>query len=75
MCGSAPAILGKAGSGYEPFVTYGNSVLQDKLIFGSGWPLLPLRRSLAEMRALPWRPEVLPKILGGNARRALRLEP
>lgn len=70
-----PAILGKAGSGYEPFVTYGNSVLQDKLIFGSGWPLLPLRRSLAEMRALPWRPEVLPKILGGNARRALGLDP
>jgi predicted TIM-barrel fold metal-dependent hydrolase len=66
-----PAILGKAGSGYEPLLTYGNSVLQDKLIFGSGWPLLPMRRSLAEMRALPWRTAVLPKIMGDNAARAL----
>jgi hypothetical protein len=68
-----PAILGKANSGYEPLFTYGNGVLRDKVIWGSGWPLLSLRRSLEEMRALPWRTEVLPKILGENARRALAL--
>jgi predicted TIM-barrel fold metal-dependent hydrolase len=65
------ALLGKAGSGYEPLLTYGNSVLQDKLIFGSGWPLLPLERSLAEFRALGWKAEVIPKLLGLNALRAL----
>jgi predicted TIM-barrel fold metal-dependent hydrolase len=69
-----PAILGRDGSGYEPLVTYGNSVLQDKIIFGSGWPLLPMQRSFDEIRALPWRPEVLPKLLGGNARRAIGLK-
>lgn len=68
-----PAVLARPGSGYEPLVTYGNGVLRDKLIFGSGWPLLPLRRSVEEMRALPWRPEVLPQIMGENARRALGL--
>jgi predicted TIM-barrel fold metal-dependent hydrolase len=65
------AVLGKAGSGYEPLVTYANSVLQDKVIFGSGWPLLPLERSISEFRALPWKPEVVPKLMGGNLLRAL----
>ena len=59
-------------SGYEPLVTYANSVLQDKVIFGSGWPLLPLERSVSEFRALPWKPEVIPKLLGENLLRALQ---
>jgi hypothetical protein len=68
------AVLGKSGSGYEPLVTYGNSVLQDKLIFGSGWPLLPLQRSVEEFRALPWKAEVISKLLGINLSRALKIE-
>jgi predicted TIM-barrel fold metal-dependent hydrolase len=68
-----PSILGKAGSGYEPLFVYGNGVLRDKMIWGSGWPLLSLKRSLDEMRRLPWKPDVLPKVLGANAERALGL--
>jgi hypothetical protein len=62
-----PKLLMKPGSGYEPLFTYGNGVLQDKVIFGSGWPLLPLEQTLDEIRSLPWRPQVLTKLLWDNA--------
>jgi predicted TIM-barrel fold metal-dependent hydrolase len=64
-----PKLLMKPGSGYEPLFTYGNGVLQDKMIFGSGWPLVPLQQTLEEIRALPWKPEVLGKLFHGNAAR------
>jgi len=64
-----PKLLMKPGSGYEPLFTYGNGVLQDKMIFGSGWPLLPLEQTLSEIRSLPWRPQVLTKLLWDNAAR------
>lgn len=65
-----PRLLAKAGSGYEPLFTYGNSVLQDKMIFASSWPLLPLQSYVEEFLSLPWKPEVLPKILRENGMRA-----
>lgn len=68
-----PALLAKANSGYEALFTYGNSVLQDKMIFGSGWPLLPMRQGIAEMASLPWKPEVLPKLFRENGLRACGL--
>lgn len=66
-----PKYLGKPGTGWEPLITYGNNVLQDKLIFGTSWPLLPLKRSIEELRALPIKPEVAEKWLGGNLARLL----
>jgi hypothetical protein len=70
-----PALLAKRNSGYEPLFAYGNGVLSDKVIFGSGWPLIPLRRTIQEMMALPWKPEVLPLLFRENGLRALGLSP
>ena len=56
---------------WEPLITYGNNVLQDKLIFGTSWPLLPLKRSIEEVRSLPMKPEVIEKWLGGNLARII----
>ena len=43
------------------------------MIFGSGWPLLPMRQGIAEMASLPWKPEVLPKLFRENGLRACGL--
>jgi predicted TIM-barrel fold metal-dependent hydrolase len=66
-----PNLLLKQNSGYEPLLTYGNSVLGDKIIFGSGWPLLPLGRTVAEARALPLKPENAARFLSENAELAV----
>lgn len=70
-----PKYLGTPGTGWEPLLTYGNNVLQDKLIFGTSWPLLPLKRSVQELRALPMKPEVIEKWLGGNLGRLIGISP
>ena len=69
----SPRLLAKPGSGYESLFTYGNGVLQDKMIFGSSWPLLPLDRYIKEFLSLPWKPEVLPKVLRENGLKACRI--
>lgn len=68
-----PKYLGKPGTGWEPLLTYGDSVLQDRLIFGTSWPLLPFRRSIEEIRALPLKPATIEKFLGGNLARLLNV--
>ena len=69
-----PKYLGKSGTGWEPLLTYANSVIADKLIFGTSWPLLPFSRTIEEIRALPLKPEVIEKWLGGNLARLLKLD-
>jgi hypothetical protein len=66
-----PKYFGKPGTGWEPLITYGDNVLQDKLIFGTSWPLLPLKRSIEEVRELPMKSEVVEKWLGGNLARVI----
>ncbi|QEX23572.1 amidohydrolase [Hypericibacter adhaerens] len=66
-----PNLLLKQNSGYEPLLTYGNSVLGDKIIFGSGWPLLPLARTVQEARSLPLKPANMRGFLADNAQRAV----
>jgi predicted TIM-barrel fold metal-dependent hydrolase len=55
------------------FVTYLNSYGQDKVIFGTDFPVLDFRRTMQEIDALALRPEVRKKLLGANARRVYRL--
>ena len=54
---------------------FGNSVLRDKVLFGTDWPLMPLSlKDIAdEARALPLKAEVSEKWMGGNAARLLGL--
>jgi uncharacterized protein len=69
-----PVYMGKQGMGYEPLLYLGNSILQDKIIFGSGYPLLPIKRSIEELQALPLKEHVKSKWLYSNAARLLKLE-
>jgi uncharacterized protein len=68
-------------SGWSPkyfppqLVQYTNTLLQDKVLFGSDFPLLTPDRWLADFAKLPIKDEVRPKILKRNAARLLGLPP
>jgi predicted TIM-barrel fold metal-dependent hydrolase len=68
-------------SGWSPkyfppqLIQYANTLLQDKVLFGSDYPLITPDRWLADFAALPIKPEVRPKILKDNAARLLGLAP
>jgi len=53
----------------ESVVRYANTMLQDKTLFGSDYPLLQPERWLKDFDELDLKPEVREKILVGNARR------
>jgi uncharacterized protein len=67
-------------SGWSPkyfppqLVRYANSLLQDKVLFGSDYPLITPDRWLADFGKLDIKPQVRPKILKDNAVRVLKLE-
>ncbi|MGA9867523.1 MAG: amidohydrolase family protein [Acetobacteraceae bacterium] len=56
------------------FVQYLNTYGQDKVIFGTDFPVLGFERTMAEIAALGLRPEPLRKLLRDNAVRLYRLE-
>ncbi|WP_051939767.1 amidohydrolase family protein [Phaeacidiphilus oryzae] len=66
-------------SGWSPkyfppqLVQYANSLLKDKVLFGSDYPMLTPDRWLADFEKLPIKDEVRPKILKENAARLLGL--
>jgi uncharacterized protein len=67
-------------SGWSPkyfppqLVRAASSYLQDKVLFGTDYPLLTPERWLSDFELLEIKPEVVPKILKHNAARLLRLE-
>ncbi|GAA2583314.1 amidohydrolase family protein [Actinomadura fulvescens] len=66
-------------SGWSPkyfppqLVRYANTLLKDKVLFGSDYPVISPDRWLADFAALPLKDEVRPKILKDNAARLLGL--
>jgi len=66
-------------SGWSPkyfppqLVRQANSLLQDKVLFGSDYPLLTPQRWLADFANLDLKDHIRPKILKGNAIQALGL--
>jgi predicted TIM-barrel fold metal-dependent hydrolase len=68
-----PKYLAVQNSGYEPLLQYGSTILQDRIIFGSSYPLMPVERSVREIGELPLKAEIRDKWLYGNAKRFLRL--
>lgn len=66
-------------SGWSPkyfppqLIQYANTLLKDKVLFGSDYPLLSPDRWLADFAQLPIKDEVRPKILKENAARLLGL--
>lgn len=67
-------------SGWSPkyfppqLVRYANSLLQDKLLFGSDYPVIAPDRWLADFAQLEIKDHIRPKILKDNAIKVLRLE-
>lgn len=57
----------------QPVFTYGNTLLQDRMMFGSDYPSIRPERWLADFAEAPFREEVRAKILLENARRILKL--
>lgn len=66
-------------SGWSPkyfpasLIQYANTMLQDKVLFGSDFPLLPPDRWITDFEKLEIKPKVRPKIMKDNAIRLLQL--
>jgi len=60
---------------FEPkLVQYANTLLKDKVLFGTDNPVIQPDRWLAEFEKLPIKPEVRPLIMKENAARLLKLK-
>ena len=68
-----PQYLAEPGTGWEPLLRFGQTTIAEKVLWGSGALLLqrPVADLVAEFRALPVRPAVMERWLGGNAERVL----
>jgi predicted TIM-barrel fold metal-dependent hydrolase len=66
-----PKYLATPGSGWEMLMQFGNTLLQDRIVFASGWGnyQIPIGDVVAEMRALPLKDDVKEKWLYRNAAR------
>jgi hypothetical protein len=66
-------------SGWSPkyfppiLVQYANTLLKDRILFGSDYPVIAPERWIAEFDKLPIKPEVRTKIMKENAARLLKL--
>jgi predicted TIM-barrel fold metal-dependent hydrolase len=68
-----PKLLAKPDSGYGPLLQYGNTLLKHRVVFGSGFPMMPVTRSVSEINALPLDDTVRELWLHRNAADFLRL--
>jgi predicted TIM-barrel fold metal-dependent hydrolase len=66
-------------SGWSPkyfppiLVQYANTLLRDKILFGSDYPVISPEKWIEEFGKLPIKPEVRPLVMKENAARLLRL--
>ena len=66
-------------SGWSPkyfppiLVQYANTLLKDRILFGSDYPVIAPEKWVEEFEKLPIKPEVRPKIMKENAARLLQL--
>jgi len=67
-----PKYMMREHSGWGPLFNY-SSVLADRVMFGTAWPLLPFKRSIDEFRRFPIDDAIKEKWLHGNAARLLGL--
>ena len=70
-----PKYLVTPGSGFEMLMQFGNTLLQDRIVFasGAGDLGLPIGQIVKEMQALPLKAEVKEKWLYKNAQQLLRM--
>ena len=70
--GVSPKYIARPGTGWELFLTYANSLLQDQILFATD-SLIPHERAVKEVDLLPLKDEVKEKLLYMNAMRVLNL--
>jgi predicted TIM-barrel fold metal-dependent hydrolase len=70
--GVSPKYISRPGTGWEMLLTYGNSILQDQILFASD-SLIPHQRIVKELDMLPFKDHVKEKYLYRNAMRVLKL--
>ncbi len=68
-----PRLLETPHSGYEPLLQYGRTVLKNKMIFGSAFPMMPVEDALTEFQKLEMPDAVRARWLEGNAKEFLGL--
>lgn len=59
--------------GASDYVEAANGFLRDRVFFGSSYPFLPLDDAVTVYTSLPFKPDVLTAVMGGNAARLLNL--
>jgi predicted TIM-barrel fold metal-dependent hydrolase len=71
-----PKYIGMPGTGWEPLLRYGNSILKDRILFGSTWLFMGLSiRELADgVMELPLKDEVKRMWLYDNAARLFKID-
>ena len=69
--GISPKYLGTPGSGWESLMQFGNTLLQDRVLFATD-SMIPHERAVQELNQLPLKEEVTRKWLGANAAQLLR---
>lgn len=74
ISGIRPKYIAMPGTGYEPLLVYGNSILQNQILWGSNWPQVTPEEGIEGVRSFPLKEEVKKKWLGLNAARLLGLE-
>ena len=68
----APKYIGTPGTGWDPLMVYGNSLLQDRVLFATD-NMLPHQRCVEELNNLSLKDDVKEKWLGKNAAKLLGL--
>jgi len=68
----SPKYIGMPGTGWESLLVYGNSLLQDQVLFATDL-LIPFKSAVQEVMALPLKDAVKKKWLGNNAAKLLKL--
>jgi uncharacterized protein len=70
-----PKHISKPGSGFEMLLQFGNTLLQDRILFASSWMTLslPLKQVIQETEELPLKESVKRKWMGENAARVLKI--
>lgn len=71
-----PLHIPKPGSGFEMLLQFGNTLLQDRMLFASSWMTLglPLKQIIKETEDLPLKDSVRPKWMYQNAARILGID-
>lgn len=72
-----PKYFTTPGAGWEPLFTYGQTTIQDKILYGTGAFLIGAAPAMLvdEMRAVPLRPGIQEKWLWKNAAALLGIDP